>query len=101
MPALPPVELVAATSGKVLPVSGPSTVIGRASDCQIVLKSAEVSKRHCRILIQDGNVEVEDLESVNGTLVNGKPIRRVRLHNGDTLEVGDHSFSVKVFRPAK
>jgi pSer/pThr/pTyr-binding forkhead associated (FHA) protein len=101
VPALPPVELVATTSGKVLPVSGPSTVIGRASDCQIVLKSAEVSKRHCRILIQDGNVEVEDLESVNGTLVNGKPIRRIRLLNGDTLEIGDHTFSVKVFKPAK
>jgi serine/threonine protein kinase len=100
-PPLAPLHLVSASTGKTFPVSGSTTVIGRASDCQIVLKSAEVSKRHCRILIQDERAEIEDLESVNGTIVNGEPIRRIYLNDGDVLEIGDHSLTVKLNKPLR
>jgi serine/threonine protein kinase len=98
-PVLPPLVLVSAKTGKAIGVPRSSTMIGRGSDCEIILKSAEVSKRHCRIVIQDNRAEVEDLESVNGTLLNGEPIRRVFLKNGDVLELGDHSFTVRLSKP--
>jgi hypothetical protein len=98
--ALPPVALWSEQAGKAIPLTG-TTVIGRASDCQIVLKSADVSKRHCRILLRDDRPEVEDLDSVNGTLVNGEPVRRAALKDGDVLEVGDHRFTVRINRPRR
>ncbi len=97
-PAGPAVALVSAETGKAVPLTGPATVIGRASGCELVLRSPEVSKRHCRVLIQDERVEVEDLNSVNGTLVNGRAVDRAALKNGDVLEVGDHRFTVRIAR---
>jgi serine/threonine protein kinase len=82
--------------GQPIPLTGSTTVIGRSGDCQVVLKSAEVSKRHCRIRIQDGRAELEDLQSVNGTILNGEPIDQAYLKDGDVIELGEHSFTVKL-----
>src|SRR5262245_31381899 len=62
---------------------GPTLVIGRQKGCGLRVPAATVSREHCRLLWLDGGVVAEDLNSVNGTLVNGKRIDdRTLLHPG-------------------
>jgi serine/threonine protein kinase len=104
-PAPPPAELSSANvkvalvikaTGKLVRISNLATLIGRASECDVILRSGDVSKRHCQILIEENGVWIEDLESANGTLVNGKLIKRCRLKDRDQLDVAGHSFQVRI-----
>ncbi len=75
------------------------TIIGRRRGCDIRIPSDEVSRRHCLLSIRAGAVTVEDLASVNGTLVNGRRISgRQLLYPGDRLEVGPVTFLVQYAR---
>ena len=51
--------------------------IGRVSGNDIVLPKGNVSKRHSKLTLKDGHVEIADLKSTNGTYVNGKKITEV------------------------
>jgi serine/threonine protein kinase len=95
---LPSVHLLS-RGRKPLRLSGPTTTVGRASECDVVIKAAEVSKHHCRILLAPDGVVVEDLGSSNGTFVNGKQIERAALQDGDDLDIGGHVFRMRI-RPA-
>jgi serine/threonine-protein kinase len=92
--------LTARETGKQVRLFQPTTVIGRASDCDLVIKVAEVSKRHCQLLLGTDHAVVEDLDSSNGTSVNGKRIKRARLRDGDELDVAGHVFTVAIQGPA-
>jgi len=75
-------------------VSGP-IYIGRGTDCQVLLKGGEVSRQHAVIYPADGTGWwLKDLCSANGTDVNGRPIERVKLKNGDHITVGDSTLEV-------
>jgi hypothetical protein len=63
-------------------------VLGRTPECDIVLRSARVSRRHCAVAIMDGDGAIEDLQSANGTFVNGARVVRDSLHDGDVIELG-------------
>jgi serine/threonine protein kinase len=92
---LPAVALVVAKTGKQVRLTRPVTVIGRASDCEIILRVADVSKQHCRLLLEPGKVVLEDLNSANGTFVNGRAVERAVLNDGDRVQVADYSFTVR------
>ena len=63
--------------------------MGRDEGCGIRLDEPSVSRRHARFLVQDDRVAVEDLNSTNGTLVNGKrKPGAVTLRAGDTIKIG-------------
>lgn len=65
------------------------TVAGRDEGCGIRVDEPSVSRRHARFLVQDDAVSVEDLNSTNGTLVNGrKKAGAVSLQPGDTIKIG-------------
>jgi serine/threonine protein kinase len=93
---LPSVTLVAQPGGKAVRLFLPTVVIGRASDCEVVLRDPEVSKHHCRVFLKPNQVMVEDLDSVNGTRVNGERIQTAELRDGDHLNVAGHLFQVRV-----
>ena len=93
---LPSVTLVARRGGKESRLFDPTTVIGRASDCKIILRDREVSKHHCQVLLKPNQVMVEDLGSVNGTCVNGERIKIAELRDGDHLGVAGYLFDVRV-----
>jgi pSer/pThr/pTyr-binding forkhead associated (FHA) protein len=77
-------------------LSGASAVIGRAKGTTVRIPSAEVSREHCRLRIKDGLVTVEDLNSVNGTFLNGAPISGQQVVGpGDRLVVGPVTFIVE------
>ncbi len=74
--------------GKMFPISG-ELVIGRAGSADIVLDDEGVSRRHARVrLLDTGNVELEDLNSTNGTYYQGDRIQRQVLKDGDKVQIG-------------
>ncbi|MFZ5443688.1 MAG: sigma-54-dependent Fis family transcriptional regulator [Myxococcota bacterium] len=72
--------------------------IGRSPSCTISLEDAKVSRRHVRLLVEDGQAKVSDLGSRNGTLVNGEKLEsEIVLLPGDRLQVGDSTI---LFEPS-
>src|SRR5581483_7597979 len=72
------------------------TVIGRRQDCDLRIVSSEVSRRHCALTVAGDHVKVEDLDSVNGTFVNGtRVVGKQVIRPNDRLEVGPVRFVVK------
>jgi pSer/pThr/pTyr-binding forkhead associated (FHA) protein len=70
-------------------------VIGRCSGSDRALAMIFVSRYHCRFNVRDEEVTVEDLESSNGTFVNGKRIQLpTPLSHGDELSLGPLAFKV-------
>ncbi len=73
-----------------LPLNEGRHVVGRASDCDLVLTTPSVSRKHAALLCSGGNVLVEDLGSHNGTLVNSVAIHTpTPLKPGDTVTFAD------------
>jgi pSer/pThr/pTyr-binding forkhead associated (FHA) protein len=72
------------------------TVIGRMKGCNLRVPSESVSRRHCKLIVRDDYVTVEDLASVNGTFVNGQMIAKPTIvHPGDRLTIGSITFLVQ------
>jgi hypothetical protein len=70
-------------------VPGGARTIGRATGADFIIDAALISRVHCRLTaLPSGELEVRDLESTNGTYVNGKRIGTARLAPGDRLKVG-------------
>lgn len=78
-----------------IPVSGAPIRIGRAPECELVLKDSRVSRRHARLHARDGVLVLTDLGSTNGTRVNGHRVTEMALGAGDTIHVGDTSLVVE------
>lgn len=62
--------------------------IGRSEDNAVCIKEPTVSSHHAKIFTFFNASYVEDLGSTNGTMVNGKKIKKHTLHNGDVITVG-------------
>jgi pSer/pThr/pTyr-binding forkhead associated (FHA) protein len=92
----PAVLLRVAETGKEIPLFKPVTVFGRSSDCDIILRVSDVSKRHCLIRLKSKQALVEDLASSNGTRVNGSAVEHSPLHDGDELDIAGHVFWVTI-----
>jgi DNA-binding winged helix-turn-helix (wHTH) protein len=67
-------------------LAGEQLTVGRDPDCDVVLPDPSVSRTHARIFISDGRIELEDLDSKNGTRVSGRRVR-TRVSLGDGSEV--------------
>jgi DNA-binding NtrC family response regulator len=64
------------------------TVLGSAVEGGVALPAREVSRRHAVVRVGEHGVSVEDLDSKNGTFVNGVRVRRSALQEGDWLQLG-------------
>jgi hypothetical protein len=71
-----------------------STVMGRDPDCDLFVDNNDVSWRHCLIDQQARGISVLDLNSTNGTFVNGILVRDAPLKPGDRLELGPCAFAI-------
>ena len=74
------------------------TTLGRRPYNDIVIDNLAVSGEHAVIQMSGGQVYIEDLNSTNGTNLNGKTIKRELLHNNDTVEIG--KYKIKYFQDA-
>jgi hypothetical protein len=75
------------TRSFVIPGDG-ETVIGRDPDCDIVLDDDRVSRRHARLVFAQGAWQLSDLDSKNGTLVQGLPMREAALDRQGWISFG-------------
>ena len=77
---------------RILP--GSITTIGRSAGAEFTVEAAMVSRLHCRLTAGATELEVLDLESTNGTFVNGSRVTKAALKEGDRLGVGRVEFVV-------
>jgi len=68
------------------------TTLGRRPYNDIVIDNLAVSGEHAVLQLIGRDVFLEDLNSTNGTYVNGKAVKKQQLHNGDTVEVGKYKI---------
>lgn len=81
--------------GVSIAVRGP-IIVGRSPGADIVIAAGYVSGRHARFSLMGQNLFVEDLESTNGTAVNGQMISEpIALRNNDVVNVGDVAIRVR------
>jgi hypothetical protein len=81
-------------AGQVIPLSAGAQKIGRGTSCEIKLASAAVSKEHAQVHVTEDKVIVSDLNSRNGTYVNGVRIQRQLLKQGDKVALHDVIFDL-------
>ncbi|MHB9003359.1 MAG: FhaA domain-containing protein [Coriobacteriia bacterium] len=74
-------------------LEGDRMVVGRLSECQICLPDQNVSRQHAAFVSEGAGWAIEDLDSTNGTLLNGEPIRHARLRDGDVIGIGATKLS--------
>jgi sigma-B regulation protein RsbU (phosphoserine phosphatase) len=90
------VTLQGPNPGRHFRLAGGASLIGRMPNAAIYLDSLAVSRKHARVVHQDGEFFVEDLGSSNGTYLNGQLIdRRTRLTEKDTLQVGPYVLALR------
>lgn len=75
--------------GENYPITTFPFVMGRGSECDLVLQGKGVSRRHAEVIFQSGRFVVNDLESLNGLKVNGYKVARVILEENDVIKLGD------------
>jgi pSer/pThr/pTyr-binding forkhead associated (FHA) protein len=91
-PNLSPARLVVLKTGTIFSLPARKTVIGRDTDCDVVIPDVGVSRRHASIVPVPGGYLLTD-ESSNGTLVNGSRVAGTRiLDNGDVLRLHDEEI---------
>jgi hypothetical protein len=93
-----PASLVLVQGGQPIrswPLAASELTIGRAEQSDIPLADPGVSRNHARVVREGDDFIVEDLRSTNGTEVNGQPIRRRRLANGDLLKLASSTLQFR------
>ena len=77
-------------AGAVLQLRYPATSFGRASESDYRFADDEqISRIHCMILCENNRFLLRDMNSTNGTMVNGNPITEIELRAGDVIQFGD------------
>lgn len=69
--------------------------IGRSSDNDVHIKDSTVSSHHAKIVTYFDASYIEDLDSTNGTFVNGKRVQKHILNPGDVISIGTHTLKVE------
>lgn len=68
--------------------AGSVKTIGRSAGAEFIVDAALVSRLHCQLTATADRLQVKDLDSTNGTFVNGRRVQSAELHDGDKLSVG-------------
>ena len=77
---------------KELQLTKDRTTLGRRPYNDIVIDNLAVSGEHAALQMTGSEVHIEDLNSTNGTYVNGKAVKKQLLKHSDTIEVGKHKI---------
>ncbi len=88
-------ELIPIGGGDPIPLLKDNLSIGRRESCDIVLRFGNVSGQHCELILDRGWWFVKDLNSQNGTRVNGLRVAKKRLDPGDRLTISRHDYEVR------
>lgn len=72
------------------------TVIGRRRGCDLCIPLKLISRRHCKLSKEGNTVKIRDMNSRNGTFLNGKRIKEADINAGDYIRVGSLMFMLQV-----
>lgn len=76
---------------------GREYILGRSRTVDIPLDDEKSSRRHCRVFSREGTLMLADLGSINGTLLNGKPVEaEIAMRDGDVIRIGRTEFRLSV-----
>jgi pSer/pThr/pTyr-binding forkhead associated (FHA) protein len=89
-------RLVLRPGNTALEMTRPDVLVGRHSDADVRLSLPDVSRRHCRLVFAAGRWQIFDLNSLNGTFVNGERVQQATLAAGDLLRIGGVLFAVEL-----
>ncbi len=82
-------------AGAEVPIIAGSATIGREPECDLQVLDSEVSRRHAKITIRDGVARIDDLQSANGTYVNGERIlTSYTFAPGDRIQIGEATIQL-------
>ncbi|MFV1964530.1 MAG: FHA domain-containing protein [Pirellulaceae bacterium] len=93
-------ELIPHGGGDPIPLMKTQLVVGRRESCDIVLRFGNISAHHCELLLEHGYWFVKDLNSRNGTKVNGLRVSGTkRIDPGDRLSIAKRNYNIQ-YSPA-
>lgn len=96
LPMEPQIVVKGLEEGVTQPFSEERITVGRGADNNLVLDDDKVSRRHLEITRERDQYAIEDLGSVNGTLINGQRITRQALNDADQVRIGDYEVTVRM-----
>jgi DNA-binding CsgD family transcriptional regulator len=70
-------------------------ILGRSSQCDLVVDDPSISRKHAEIRIREDRLLLKDLQSRNGTFVDGQPIQAIEVSEGQVVRFGKVSFTVQ------
>jgi pSer/pThr/pTyr-binding forkhead associated (FHA) protein len=73
----------------------PILVVGRHPDCDVMIDSKKVSRRHCCLAMVNGTLVVRDLGSTNGVRINGQRVDEGRVKIGDEVTIANISYKLQ------
>jgi len=76
-------------------IGGNALVIGRSKDCDVPLADGNVSRRHAELGRSEEGFVLRDLDSTNGTMVNGRRIRSATIGAGDEITIGMSTLRIE------
>lgn len=90
-----PARLISTGNGPSISLDKPIVLLGRQDECDVILESRKVSRKHCCLALINQTVLIRDLGSTNGISVNGKRVESATLSHGDIVSIGGHSFQLR------
>src|SRR5580658_10192573 len=90
------VVLTQSMAGRSCDLATERTTVGRVEDNAFQIAEPSVSSRHCEILLRGADIVVKDLNSTNGTFINGEKISEGVLKPGQTLRLGNVELKLDV-----
>lgn len=78
------------------PLRAPGLVVGRGTEADLRINDPGVSRRHIEFMVNGEDLEVVDLGSTNGMLVNGAKVGRAGLRDGSEVKIGHTTMTVRV-----
>ena len=88
-------EWIVVWSGGSRPLGDNALVIGRSKECDVPLADSNASRRHAELGRADEGFVIRDLDSTNGTTVNGRRVRRATVGAGDEITIGTSTLRIE------
>lgn len=88
-------RLVPLTEAPTIVLDKPILLVGRHPDCDVLLDSKKVSRRHCCLAHVNGRLIVRDLGSTNGVWVNGQRVGEGEMNPGDELAIANIPYQLR------
>ncbi len=81
---------------RVFPLSSEVTILGRRHDCDLRIPLKLISRRHCQLSKNNGDLKIRDLDSKCGTFLNGKKVSEDVVNAGDYIKIGPLTFQMQI-----